>query len=286
MITVAIDKYNYTFPSNWDELSSRQFLAIVKNMGALLFQSEVTESDLYAQKIITVQQVLGAPAWLFKKLNSDQLFDLAKLLDFVKVVDLNKQLLPKVIVKTGAFSSKTFIGPDAGLDTSSFDEFIMADTYFVNISSKKNMDFAYNLFAMLYRPIREDLKEFKASDKWDGDERESFNSTKCLERVDFFKKHLPYEYILATVYFYWGFREKHLLGYTTLFPKRNPEEKQSKNNYGWAATRLELSGHKFGNYQETGKENWRNIIFDMHREEEKRQKREKELQIARMRAKK
>lgn len=288
MITIDWNKKQYTFPEQWDELTEKQFLVVTRRMGKLLFETEVTEQDLYAQRIIALQEMLGVPLFEFKKLLSSEIVELLDLLDFTKKVDINKQLIPKVSLRCGLFKRMNLIGPKAGLDTSTFDEFIMADTYFVNISEKKSFDQAYYLFAFLYRPKRKNLEAFKASDEWDGDEREPFNATKCMERVELLKKYLPKEYLVATMYFYWGFREKNLLVYKTLFPAPKEDEEtpaKKKHSYGWADTRLELSGHKFGNFQETGNVNWRNIIFDMHREQEKRTEREKQMALARLKSK-
>lgn len=289
MINITWNKKEYMFPENWDELTQRQFLAITKNLGRLIFEKEVTEEDVYARRIIALKELLDIPLHLYKKVTSGELVDLLQLLDFTKEIDLNTQLLPFIPVKTGVFQTMKLVGPKKGLNTSTFDEFIMADTHFVNISAKQDMEQAYFLFAMLYRPIRKDLKEFKASNNWNEDVREPFNVAKCKARVEMLKKYLPQEYLLAVLYFYWGFREKNLMIYKTLFPSPEKDEegnkKKAKNNYGWADTRLELSGHKFGDFDKTGKTNWRNVIFDMHREQEKRTQREKAEAIARLKNK-
>lgn len=291
MINIEWHNKKFTFPESWEEMTEKQFLDYTSILGTLLFHENITEQEIYARRLIALQKIMGVPVYLFQRANADEFLDLLKLLDFTKEIDINVQLVPSVKIKTGLFKRLKLVGPDKGLDTSIFDEFILADTYFVNISKQKNIDLAYHLFAILYRPVREDLKEFRNSPQWNGDVREPFNATKCKERVPMLKKYLPRKYLIAVLYFYWGFREKNLLVYKTLFPdppkeKGNSEQTQKqKNSYGWAATRLELSGHKFGNYQQTGQENWHNIIFDMHREEEKRVKREKELAIARHRQK-
>lgn len=293
MIKVTWDKKNIDFPEGWDEMNEEQLLLVSKYLGGLLFQDEVDEKELYAQRIIMLKEFLGLPLWKFKRVNNSQLVDLLALFDFLKEIDLNEQLIPEIEFRPGIFKKKEKLyGPMKGLKTSTLDEFMMADTHFVKISSESSLDFAYNLFAMLYRPGREDLEAFKASEDYNGDHREVFNTTKCNERVKLFKKTIPKEYIIAVMYFYWGFRQKHLLIYKSLFPKKKTDEKdqpkkqvQQKPNYGWAATRLEISGGKFGNYKETGKCNWRTIIFDMHLTEEKRIERERQAAFNKIRNK-
>ncbi|MDX1642038.1 MAG: hypothetical protein R3220_10095 [Balneolaceae bacterium] len=288
MIEVIWNTKKYSFPEGWDEMNKKQFLSVTRNLGSLLFKEEVTEEHLYARRIIALQEIMNISLHRFKKVYSHELVDLIKLLDFTKKIDINKQLIPVINIKHGLSYTRLF-GPETGLKSSTFDEFIMADTYFVNISAKSDFDFAYFLFAVLYRPVRKGLKEFKSSAEWNGDVREPFNLTRCKERVELLKKYLKHEYLIAVLYFYWGFREKNVLIYKTIFPEPKTDEegkvKRKKNSYGWADTRLELSGNKFGNYSETGKANWRNIIFDMHRNEQKRQEREKQIAIEKLRAK-
>jgi len=284
MNEITWNKKKYHFPENWNELSKKQFLTISKLLGGLLFEEEVTEEDLYARRMIAFKKVMKIPLYRFKQIYSDEFVDLLKMFDFLKEIDLDKQIISSVKVGN-IFNRQKLIGPKEGLKTSTFDEFILADTYFVNLSSKKDFDFAYLLFAIFYRPERKDLSEFKTSDEWNGDDREPFNTEKCKARIPFLKKYLPQEYLLATLYFYWGFRDKHLLGYTSLFPPKDPETPKTKkttNAYGWADTRLEISGEKFGSYKETGQENWRNIIFEMHLNEEKRKRAEQHAKINRL----
>jgi len=289
MNEITWNKKLYSFPQKWDEMTAKQYVAVTRYLGTLLFHTDVTEKELYARRILALRAVMNVPFWKFKKVLSGELVDLLGLLDFTKKININAQLLPEIKINHGFFKRMKLIGPKTSLTTSSFDEFIMADTYFVNISSKSDINQAYFLFAMLYRPERKDLKEFKASPEWNGDTREPFNTTKCKARVDFFKKYLPKELLVAVIYFYWGFRETNLLTFTTLFPKPVEGDEGNKpkksNSFGWADTRLELSGHKFGNYKETGKENWLNIIFDMHREQVKANEREKKAAIARLKSK-
>lgn len=293
MKKVIWDKKEIDFPESWDEMNEEQLLLVSKHLGGLLFQDEVDEKELYAQRIIMLQKFLGLPLWKFKRVNNSQLVDLLALFDFLKKIDLNEQLIPEIEYRPGIFGKKKKLyGPMKGMKSSTLDEFIMADTNFVKISAQQQFDFAYNLFAMLYRPEREDIEAFKASKDYNGDHREVFNSTKCNERVKMFKKSIPKEYIIAVMYFYWGFREKNLLIYKTLFPTppkdENGEPKKQVNakpNYGWAATRLEISGGKFGNFKETGESNWRTVIFDMHLREEKRIERERQAAFNRVRNK-
>ena len=278
MNVVTIGKKKFSLPSAWNEINANQLMMVAQIWGPFFLSGgEVKQEELDAAKMQVLKKLLKMNWFQFYRVKAFEWKELIALLDWIhEEPTLNKQLLPIIKVK-----GKVFHGPAKELKSSSFDELIFADTQFVNISSKKDWDFIYLLVAALYRPVRADLKEFKASEKWNGDIREPFNAQKVRETSEVFKKRLSFIQALAILYFYWGFRNENLLKFTKLFPKAEEGEtkvKESGGNFGWVHTRLDVSNTKFGDFEKTGKESWLNIIFHINEEMKKAEKQQRELE--------
>lgn len=272
MIVVEINGKKQNIPESWGELQKHHLLMISKYLGRQLFYKVADEKRVMANRILCIRKYLRISWWSFIRFNEDEINDLLKLLDFAKEEPtLNRQLIQSTrVARTTYYGAKTY------LRNSSFDEFIYADTQFVEFCKSPSDEKLQKLFFALYRPKRKDLKKYQSSPDWNGDVRDEFNSKKVEERVKKFGKRVPNEILIATLFFYWGFRNENLLKYELLFPKKKEGEKSepAENKYGWAATRLAISGDKFGDFRETGKTPWQTVIFDMHRLEEIQQKQE------------
>lgn len=272
MIVVEINGKKQTVPENWNEIQKDHLLVISKYLGRQLFYSQPNENQVMANRILAIRKFLKVSWFKFIRFNEDEINDLLKLLDFVK----DEPVLNRQLIQSTKVAGTVYYGAKAFLRNSSFDEFIYADTKFVEFCNAPSEDKLQKLFFSLYRPKRKDIREFMESPEWNGDLREEFNSKKTDERVEKYGKKVKPELLIATLFFYWGFRNTNLLKYELLFPKKEESDKNDppKNKYGWAATRLAISGDKFGDYRDTGKTQWQTVIFDMHRLEEIRQKEE------------
>lgn len=278
---ITIENKQYNIPGNWESCTHKELCVIAEYWGMLALTSTDVDTDLVVErKLLVLRNILGMKRKAFNALDSEELANITFLLSWLHQsetsVDVKTLKLPKI--KIGL---TTYYGPTTGLKTTSFDEFIYADTKFVNISKKQDWRELYKLVAAFYRPKRKDWKEFKSSAEFNGDMRQEFNSTHVNELGDHFYKYMNLYDAMAILYFYWGFRVNYLLKYTTLFPKE--KKSTAENKYGWAATRLEISGAKFGDYKSTGKANWNTIVFEMHRSEELRIKQEKMLELKKLR---
>jgi hypothetical protein len=148
------------------------------------------------------------------------------------------------------------------LDRISFYEMMQADTAFVAASNAKNIDKMYMLAAILYRPIRKDLAEFRNSPDWNGDCREPFNKEMADERVKLIKK-IPFHEVVAIFLYYFAFHVNELVGnpiFARIFKDGEPD---LGLNIGWLGTLLAVSNTKFGPLEQTKNQNWMLVLVDI-----------------------
>lgn len=282
MTNIKIDKKIFQIPTSWSECTHAQLKSIAAIWGvSFIGDNELYEDVMIERKMIVLRSFLNINKKIFARINAHQMHDLLPSINFIhKKIDYDAQ----PIQSFNCFF-KRFYGPTKGLHTTSFDEFIYADTLFVSISKKKDLTIVFDLVAALYRPKRKDWKQWQNSPDFNGDIREEFNAVKAKQYAKRFKRWMNLYDAMAILYFYWGWRNTHLLKYKTLFPEPEEGQEPKANQYGWIDTRLEISGKKFGDYKNTGKTNWQTIIFDMHRAEEKRIAEEKRREMQRIRNK-
>lgn len=256
-------------PTSWNDLSKKDFLWIASTFSNLIsLQSSDDESyanEYYASKILLINRLCKSVLSKRQALEvtAYQYADLLPITDFLdRSIDLDKQHLPHFWIR-----GRKFYGPSAGLRQSSFNEFINADTYFINIHKKKDPNLIYKLVASLYRPKQNQIRRKKKANTWNGDLRAPFNENMIDALAKFFEKHLPPEKAQAILYFYWGFRNKHVMQFENVFDEPDDSNViRVGNNYGWAGTLLELSGDKFGNITQTGETNWFSVFVEMSRQ--------------------
>jgi hypothetical protein len=271
MHTIKIDDQNYFLKSKFSEMDRKEFLKICylrsKNMSA----TEMNEVEFHAIRIAMFTALSNVPMPIIETINARQWVDILKYVNFCfKAPDFEKNPIPELNLK-----GVRYVGPTGLLDKSTIEEMAQADTVFTQASNMKDQDRLFLLVSILYRPIRWDLKTFEASDNWNGDIREPFNLEKCKERADKFKK-LPTYYIVAVFLYYWSFRENKLMKFGRIF--KSSTKSNNKKDRGWAGTLLEMSHLPvFGNLDQTSKQNWFTVLFEMDRQMEIQEKREEEL---------
>lgn len=257
-----------TVPSSWNELSKSDFLWIVSKMKHLnqLEDPNAYENEFWATKILLINRLIKKilPARLSYRVTSYQYADLLPITDFLKdPINIDKQHIPSFRIWW-----RKYYGPTPGLRQSTFGEFINADTYFINISKKKDPDLIFKLIAVLYRPKQRLIWFKKLRQTWNGDIRADFNESMVESTAKHFKRHLSPEMAEAILFFYWGFRNVHVLKFENIFDEPQNENHAIRvgNSYGWAGTLLELSGDKFGNIEETRNANWFSVFVEMSRQ--------------------
>lgn len=272
MKTLKIDNNEYNLPESWSELTPKQFERVCSVRGQHI--NDASETALNASRMVLFYILSGVKMSIVSKITAHQWVDILPHMNFVfEVPDLKDNPMP--IVKR--FWSRTNLsGPVGMLKNSSAAEMVDADTAFVNGSNNKDVDKLYLLFAILWRPIRTDLEEFKKTEEWNGDIREPFNQQLARERAAKYKKLIPEHIIFGAWIYYWSFRTHTLMAkFKKMFPKNN---KSSPSKYGWAGTLLEISGDKFGTFSETTRTNWYTILVELEREMEKDEKRREALE--------
>jgi hypothetical protein len=270
--TIEINGKQLQLPTSWNDLSKSDFLWIAKKFQNLIglqnSNDETYAETYYATKILLVnrlcKKILSRRQSL--SITAYQYADLLPITDFLEnEIDLDQQHIPFIRIR-----GRKYYGPQTGLHYSTFNEFISADSYFINIHKKQDPLLLFKLIACLYRPKQKGIKAKKRNQSWNGDIRSDFNENMIEARAKLFQKHLSPKTAHAILYFYWGFRNVHVMKFKNVFEE--PAETTSEdvvrvgNNYGWAGTLLELSGDKFGNIEETKGANWFSVFVEMSRQ--------------------
>lgn len=277
MKTLKIQGYQKEFylKTSWSEMTPQEILQC-----SWVRSNHIEESDqlaLNASRIILFSILTNIPRKVLDGIQSDQWVDILPELNFIfKAPDFKENPFPKI--RYSRFR-KPLYGPVGLLDRSRVEEFVNADNTFINANKKPvNTDHFYLLFAILWRPLRNDIKTFQESEEWDGDMREPFNMSRAKERSEIYKSKVPLHIVVFSFLFYWSFREQKLLHFKNIFQNSTGSEKRQGNNYGWAGPILELSGKSLGTMKELKNEYWHTFILELSRQMELAKKREEEIE--------
>jgi hypothetical protein len=164
---------------------------------------------------------------------------------------------------------KRYYAPAGMFEKCSMEEIAEADSAFVACSQSKNLDKLYLLVAILYRPKRNDLADFKKSINYNGDLREPFNSQHVRDTALILKKKLPLYKAIAVFLFYWHFREKEMINDAVLKIIFQGTDKKEGLDLGWLQTLIEVSNTKFGTFNETIQQNWLLVMYSIANEMDK-----------------
>jgi hypothetical protein len=269
MKQLKIDDIEYKMKSSFAELTPSEIFKVC-HVRSKAMAGEQNEEEFHAMRIVLFTICTNVPWKKTVQITNVQWVDILPHLNWCLEV-------PKFAgnpILTYRHWFRKYVGPAGKLKHSSIEEMISADNAFVSASNKKDPEMLFLLAAILYRPVRKDLAEFRNSTEWNGDVREPFNMSRSRERVKYFKK-LPAHFITYCFLYYWDFRENHLLKFKRVFPKK--EQKGSGTNRGWAGTLLELSHLPvFGNIDQLKHQNWYTVIFEMDRQLERAEQREEQ----------
>lgn len=277
MYPLKIDDKDYSLKSQFSEMDREEFLRICYLRSQNLNSSELSQEQFNGLRIAMFTALSDVPIRIIEQITARQWVDILGYLNYCfKVPDLKTNPLPELRLK-----GLRLIGPTGMLDKSSIEEMVHADTAFIQASNSKDPEKLYLLAAILYRPIRWDLKKFKKSVDWNGDIREPFNNEKCKQRAENFKN-MPFYCIVGVFLYYWAFRENKLMKFKRIFKPSSGTK--TGTDRGWAGTLLEMSHLPvFGNIDETNKQNWFTVLFEMDRQMEIQEKREEEIEKIRNR---
>lgn len=268
MKTIKIDATEYQLKSSFAEFTPKELKKVAYLRSLNMDHEQMDQIDFNAVRIALFTALSNVPMHKIQQIYDDQWVDILPHLNFVfKSPDFKTNPLPQL-----KFRFRKFYGPLGLLDKVTMGEMTNADTVFTAAANTKSTDKMYLLAAILYRPVRSDLADFKASKKWNGDIREPFNLTKCQERIPIFKK-MPFYVIVIIFLYYWAFRDQRLMKFKRLFSKS--EGSESGSGRGWAGTILEMAHLPlFGNVDDVAEQDWFTVLYEMDRQLEAQQKRE------------
>lgn len=272
MHSIKINETEYYLKASFKELTLSELLKVAYIRSQHLDLGKVNQIEFNAVRIMAFTHLSNVPKKLIDQITAVEWVDLLEYVNWVfKAPDLDKQLIETLSVRL-----RKYIGPIGMMDKATMNEMVQADTAFTAFTNNKDVEKLYLLTAILYRPLRSDLLEFKKSKDWNGDVREPFNMTKVKARVNRFKS-IPIHYHVAVLLYFWSFRETKLMPFKRVF--KSNAKTEGGTNRGWAGTMLEMAHLPvFGNIDKIGQQNWFTVVYEMDRQLENQEKREKELE--------
>ena len=244
MHTLTTFGHTFTAPENWNEITRDQVLFLIQLMNrgqsynAVMFCLVVEFFQLPTEKMTFLKHsrpgryeeycadLLTATEGLFDFLfekntptpNSPPSEGLGEVIIAKK---LTRQLLPEY---------NGFYGPKAGLSNVQIWEFTMAEAAFMEFIEKKNPEALDRLIATIYRPERADITRWRASDRYNLDDRRVFND-QLIERDMLLVKDWSQEIKTLIFIFFFSCREA-LQG---MFPKiyKNRLKKKDGKAASW-----------------------------------------------------
>ncbi len=249
--------------SSWDELTRDQVLYIAARWLTWKFLLMNEESMLKARAVLLINLIHGKTKKELKEIcdilsNYDfetNGLDLLSITDFIfnkNGLTVNK--LPSI--KIGWF--KTLYGPADRLDNLTIHEFSFAINYFNNYSTTKDEKFLDYLICILYRSEKSGGSER-------GDIREPFN----MNTADRFIKQisrLDTSYKQSVYLFFQGCLETWLNAFPLVFKRGDEEQKAPGPPKTFIDVILNISGGKFGTFNETKNESAYLVLKELNRE--------------------
>lgn len=246
MHKISLNNRKFSGPANWDELDARGLINVVNftNPGR-----HAANAPYYL-----VMVLFNIPMDLFIKLLEVQKVQLLPLVEWAYGSSkLTKWLIPKISAKTF-----TWYGPKNKLANLTGEEFIYTESVYQRYLSTRDRKYLVSLLVILYRPKR-----------WFGS-RFAFNPNK-LAAAEKTAGKLPAYLLNAVALNYAGCRnliiEKHpdiWKRYRADEHPDHPPQKDAAKNTDWSGIILDLSGDKFGTWQQTVKTEIWILLKDMN----------------------
>jgi hypothetical protein len=256
----------YILPDSWNELTATQLLNVAYARHSLHHSND--NKDYYSLSISLFIILTKIPLKTYLKINSEQWFDLIQHISFL-YAEPSFTDNPLPILKCGfIWNRKKIIGPRGLLNDLSFGEFVDADTIYEQINTTKKMELIWLLMAVLYRPERADLRQFKKTEHWNGDVREIYNGEHAKSRAIFLKKHFSEAHAIAVMLYYRASREQKFVKNKNLQVLFINTSGTSSKKATWLDTELEISSGKFGSRMETRQQNWLVVLYELARQKE------------------
>lgn len=230
-------------PQSWWSLNRKQFLNVHKLFNTRIFFDE--------QRILLLKELLSMPNRLFYKLTVDQLQDLLRLTSF-----LYEDETPTITnnpLSSFWLQGVRYVASDAMANKMTADEYARLDVAIYNFIKKNEIQYLYELAAILYRPIsiKRTIRNIFSEDEMDT--RVKLTDKSIARRANRFKMHMPLHYIDAIKFIYIEMQEYFFKSFPLVFEKAKDEnsETEARNDYGWSGVIINMAGPKFGTINQT-----------------------------------
>lgn len=242
-ISLKIDNTEFHAAASWNQLDQSQFTKVahhVFSIQQLVLSAPENSIEITAHKLHIARIALNLPMKYWMILNEEHHATLLPVADPF----LNELALSDTFIKSFEHNKTTYHGPGSRFKSCSIEEFVNADSYYMQFYKTKKVVFLYYLAASLYREYSSDNETNK------GNARVNFNPNHVgpraqkLERMNIHTLHSIFMQ-------YQGVRTWLQKKYPLVFPKSDNQEKNSSNTNGLGSMILELSGGKFGTYEQT-----------------------------------
>lgn len=246
MNNIRLNKSVTEVAQEWNELTLHQLLELVRLLFSVdlkVTQSQWSYAVLY--QLLNIKWYNVRFLWNFLHLPKDMIVTaLFPLTEFVK----KENTLTDFKLTSFRIWFTKYYAPADELNNLTIDEFRFCEPFYVGYKKDKDMDCLDGLIAVLYRKKRKEY--YPKAVSYNGDVRQDFNEnlivqhSKKVSKLSLRKKQLIY-------LTYEGARNKIINECPHLF--RNDEDKKQGRDFGMSGLILELSGAKFGTFDETCK---------------------------------
>ena len=231
MHTITLNKRIYRGPAAWAELTAESLLSLAVCTGSI---SHYTGAFL-------VMTMFNVPKKLFTRLKQCQIIQLEPLISWT----YSKNTLQNWLIKSVKVGSATLYGPQNRLADITIEEFTYTEAAYERWLDSQNPLFLDTLFAVLYRKKKFFIGKRVAFDADRLDKHE-----KRAKKVRIYIKR-------AVAINYAGCRnfiiDRHPFIWVPPDPNDKPTAGPAHKHTNWISLVLNLSGDKFGTYQQTTK---------------------------------
>lgn len=241
MNNIRLNNDTIQIAEEWNELTSNQVLKlcdiIFYNRKKKLTKSAWSYAVLYV--LLNIKWYQLRFLWNFLKVEKvDIVFHFFPLIKFLK--DRNE--LTEFKIRSFRIGFRKYFAPGNYFSNLTLEEYKYADHFYASYNKEKNIDDLEALVAVLYREKSEAPTLL--------DNREAFDEAKLVKNAKRMMK-LPLTYKQAILLSYEGCRNHLATHCPRIFQKG--EEETNKRDFGFEGLILELSGNKFGDYENTKK---------------------------------
>ncbi|MVM39483.1 hypothetical protein GO730_20965 [Spirosoma sp. HMF3257] len=215
-------------------------------------------------KDIALKELLPLPADVWVDLTTEQRWNLGRLTRWVWKERVTKKPFDSFTVDSGKGKPMTYLLPDDNFSNTTAIEIAMANIHYLGFTrpEKPNQKAVLSLIATLCRPERKDVKQFRQSVDWNGDQREEYNTILADERAGTFDK-LPIGTVMAITQYFEAMNKGFLQSYKDVYepdPNADEEAPLYKNGEGLITTLMDVAKTgTFGDFDKVCKQNGHTI---------------------------